>query len=381
MPITRVTSQDVKNSEIVNEDIANNAAIDPSKIQLNDGNLLIGNGSNQAAPVTISGDVTIDSAGTSTLSNSGVIAGTYSNAIITVDVNGRITAALDGTAESSSSYWVNNEIPAGTINGVNDQFSLQYIPVSGSSHVYKNGLRLTPGQNYDFTVSSNVITFASGSIPETNDMLLADYQTNGEQANLNTFTSSGTWTCPSGVTEATVQCWGGGGGNGGFSSDINGDPYYIGGSGGGGAYSKSIVSTTPGNDYDIQVGIGGTYFQTGGDTWFGSSSTVMAKGGNPGSQFSGYQGGSGGSAGSGVGTVKYSGGDGGQGGITTYKGGGSSAGSESNGNPPSGTTGGAAPINGGAGGDANNSGETPGGGAGGGNTAARGAPGQVIITW
>ncbi|HPF00186.1 MAG TPA: hypothetical protein PKY63_05930, partial [Bacteroidales bacterium] len=44
-----------------------------------------------------------------------------------------------------------------------------------------------------------------------------------------TFTTSGTWTCPAGVTSVTVECWGGGGGGGGTKNDYK----YGGGAGAG----------------------------------------------------------------------------------------------------------------------------------------------------
>ena len=44
------------------------------------------------------------------------------------------------------------------------------------------------------------------------------------------FYTSGTWTCPAGVTSIDIECYGGGGGG-----DI-----FAGAGGGGGAYSKKI---------------------------------------------------------------------------------------------------------------------------------------------
>ena len=38
-----------------------------------------------------------------------------------------------------------------------------------------------------------------------------------------TFTSSGSWTAPAGVTSVTVECWGGGGGGGGKTTGKGGD--------------------------------------------------------------------------------------------------------------------------------------------------------------
>ncbi|MBK8709314.1 MAG: hypothetical protein IPN30_12625 [Flavobacteriales bacterium] len=50
-----------------------------------------------------------------------------------------------------------------------------------------------------------------------------------------TFSNSGSFTVPAGVTEVTVECWGGGGRGGRQTSNGRG------GGGGGGAYSRSTI--------------------------------------------------------------------------------------------------------------------------------------------
>ncbi|WP_347356891.1 tail fiber domain-containing protein [Bdellovibrio sp.] len=57
------------------------------------GNLWIGNGSNVATAVSMSGDATISTTGALTLANSGVAAGTYSK--VTVDIKGRVTVGAN----------------------------------------------------------------------------------------------------------------------------------------------------------------------------------------------------------------------------------------------------------------------------------------------
>lgn len=213
------------------------------------------------------------------------------------------------------------------------------------------------------------------------------------------FTSSGTFTVPAGVTSITVECWGGGGAGGGNNSTADG-----GGGGGGGAYSRRTLSVIPGTSYSYVIGAGGTGASgsdgtAGGDTWFGSAATVMAKGGSGGLRVTGGlpgAGGAGGSAAASVGDVKYSGGNGGRGrNSNTGRGGpgGSSAGTAANGvsgpDPWATVTAAAAPSGGGKGGDggtgAGLAGSLPGGGGGGsgeGNVAGgNGAGGQIIISY
>lgn len=215
--------------------------------------------------------------------------------------------------------------------------------------------------------------------------------------------SSTTWECPPWVTSVEVECWGGGGGGGSGDQSQNDS----GSGGGGGAYSKETVSVTPGNTYTVTVGVAGTAGVgdgvaggAGGDTWFSTSGTVLAKGGAGGAG-SGPSGGAGGTAASGVGTTKFSGGAGGNGNLSggTGGGGGSSAGTGGIGGTGqasgSGGAGGTPPAGGGAGGDGQVSGGTPaaesgfapGGGGGGGESTsgdgsgAAGAAGRVRLVY
>jgi len=225
------------------------------------------------------------------------------------------------------------------------------------------------------------------------------------------FTGSTTWTAPTGVTLVTAEVWGGGGGGGGQALDSDG-----GGGGGGGAYSKkAVIVVVPGNNYTVTVGGAGTgntgctASTAGGDSWFSTTGTVLAKGGSPGACSTGTppSGGAGGVAASGVGDAGavFSGGagekgrnnNGGRGGY-----GGSSAGTAANGwsgpttwstvTYPTAST----PSDGGDGGDGgleNTNGNAPasgngGGGGGGGDdsdssdqTGGNGAVGKVILTY
>ncbi len=211
-----------------------------------------------------------------------------------------------------------------------------------------------------------------------------------------TFNTNGTFTVPAGVNSITVGCWGGGGAGGTRTS--NG----VAGGGGGGAYSSSVIAVTPGDTYSFVVGAGGTSGSpatAGGDTWFGSATTVMAKGGNSVATNS-QTGATGGAAGPGFGTIKNNGGNGRNGNTsgTDYGGGGgSSAGIAigANGNNATTNAGANAPAGGGDGGDGRFSsqgngqpGNVPGGGGGGAlrtssstRTGGAGAVGQVSITY
>lgn len=76
----------------------------------------------------------------------------------------------------TASTTVNGEALAGTMNGVNAQFWLKYVPSQpGSVVIYRNGVRLSAG--VDYVLSGTTITFATGAIPQVGDSLLANYVT------------------------------------------------------------------------------------------------------------------------------------------------------------------------------------------------------------
>jgi hypothetical protein len=205
---------------------------------------------------------------------------------------------------------------------------------------------------------------------------------------------TGTWTPPSGVTSAIVECWGGGGAGGGTSASIN---TYSGG-GGGGAYTiNNALTVTSTKTYTINTGAGaiGGFGNGGNGTASsfldGATTLVTAAFGRGGTK---VDGGFGIGGAGGVGT--FNGGTGASGAGTSSGAGGGGAGSTASGNNGSGITGGngGAP-DGGRGGNGSNASanganaNTYGGGGGGarrGNVVSNfaggsGANGAVRITY
>ncbi|NDW13171.1 hypothetical protein D0T50_09720 [Bacteroides sp. 214] len=144
------------------------------------------------------------------------------------------------------------------------------------------------------------------------------------------YESSSTFTVPQGVTSVTLEAWGGGGG-GGYSSD-NGRAC---GGGGGGAYSRNVITVTPGQILTITVGAGGSGdsgTHNGGDSYvlLSDGTTLVKAVGGKGVADNSSDGAAGGQASDCVGTA-YSGGNGGsgsgQGGGEGSGGGGGGAGS------------------------------------------------------
>jgi len=220
-----------------------------------------------------------------------------------------------------------------------------------------------------------------------------------------TLTTDTSWTCPAGVFNIKIECWGGGGSGGGQTSRTSDG----GGGGGGGAYSrKNSYAVTPGTAYAYAIGQGGGAQvgngQNGGDTTF-NTNICIAKGGSYGRESTGSPpaGGAGGQSSECTGDQAYNGGYGARGrdandGIGGH--GGSSAGNAAIGygatspayvqNYPTAQT----PTGGGHGGNggANTaSGSAPASGNGGGGggsgsdgtnlTGGAGANGKIILTW
>ncbi len=110
----------------------------PAEINLNSGEILVGDVTNHAAPVNISGDATIDNTGALTLAITDVTAGTYGDgthvAQVTVDGKGRLqgasnvaitfpaetdpvwTAAISGN-QTISGNWTFSNLITGSISG------------------------------------------------------------------------------------------------------------------------------------------------------------------------------------------------------------------------------------------------------------------------
>ncbi|HBG86141.1 MAG TPA: hypothetical protein DDW62_01175, partial [Marinilabiliaceae bacterium] len=188
------------------------------------------------------------------------------------------------------------------------------------------------------------------------------------QEKVETFTSSGTWTVPDGVTQITVEAWGAGGGGGGSNNNNNG-----GSGGGGGGHTSNTFSVIPSQSVPYTVGAGGAGGAanngTGGNGGQTSILSLIANGGTGGAGNGGTPG-TGGTASGGTNTtggIGTQGNDYGQVGGAGANGGiGGAQVSKSNGNP----------------------GVIPGGGGGGGkkywptnNAGGAGANGQIRITY
>jgi len=86
-----------------------------------------------------------------------------------------LQASYRASVSLSGVGFVDQETPAGTMNGVNAAFTLSQTPSPAASLVvYLNGLRLSPGVDYTATGAS--ITFQTGLEPQAGDILLCSYR-------------------------------------------------------------------------------------------------------------------------------------------------------------------------------------------------------------
>jgi len=109
-----------------------------------------------------------------------------------------------------------------------------------------------------------------------------------EREELYTTPGTYTWTCPPGVEYVSVVCIGGGGGGMYYSVSNSGYTYAMSGGGGGALAWMNDIAVTPGSNYSVTVGAGGSQgaYSTGstggGTSLFWSSSIISASGGDPG---------------------------------------------------------------------------------------------------
>jgi hypothetical protein len=107
---------------------------------------------------------------------SGAVDGAVGNLSDCMHVDGTSGACgTGGDGGGANPGFVDAEIPAGTLDGVNSAFTLFGAPNPSSSlTLFRNGMLLK--QNLDYTLSSNSIIFQPGAVPRAADTLLGFYR-------------------------------------------------------------------------------------------------------------------------------------------------------------------------------------------------------------
>lgn len=132
---------------------------------------------------------------------------------------------------------------------------------SPTYNLYENGINVKTGvwNGYERSVSAGTRSYyvEATNAAGTSDSN-SDNGTSKAPSGSSTFTSSGTWTCPTGVTSVSLKMIaGGGGGACRFATMAAGQSAYVGGGYRGNVKSKAFVTVTPGTSYTITVGSGG----------------------------------------------------------------------------------------------------------------------------
>jgi hypothetical protein len=78
------------------------------------------------------------------------------------------------TRKSIEIKFADRETLAGTVNGVNAIFDMQFTPILGSEHIFLNGMLQESGLDYDYICTEKQITF--NEAPPINSSIRCSYR-------------------------------------------------------------------------------------------------------------------------------------------------------------------------------------------------------------
>lgn len=164
----------------------------------------------------------------------------------------------------------------------------EFVEVNPSSHTAANSVKFSNLRKFNYLkdVPSSYSGKGGQKVSVKSDETGLEFTNpNGIPGNIQVFTSSGTWTRPSGIDQVYVKAWGAGGGGGARQ----------GGGGGGGGYAEGLIDVT--GNVTVTIGAAGTGGSSGagtagGNTTFAGSTTLTANGGGAGLESAGGAGGS-----------------------------------------------------------------------------------------
>jgi hypothetical protein len=100
---------------------------------------------------------------------------------------------VDGTAGACggpSPQFFDAEIPGGVVDGVNQTFTLANPPSGTSLMLFRNGMYMKAG--FDYNLTSTIVQFVSGAIPQPEDTLVASYRIDSSAGNVGNIVTEGT---------------------------------------------------------------------------------------------------------------------------------------------------------------------------------------------
>jgi hypothetical protein len=119
------------------------------------------------AGITVDGTATLNNLGNATTDTDKFLVS--DSGVIKYRTGAQLMSDLMGQMQSDYDFNI-----AGTKNSVNKTFILSSNFMTGTTRVYINGIRLTPGAGYDYVeASTNQIIFTNS--PDPGDLILVDY--------------------------------------------------------------------------------------------------------------------------------------------------------------------------------------------------------------
>ena len=195
-------------------------------------------------------------AGSVTLSsNSGTSSGNLITGTLSAQYTGtagRLIGSSAGSAPSGGTYARGDFSVDTTNNSLWIYNGTSWSQVSDPTKLPLSGGTMTAA----IAMGSNKITGLANGTASTDAAAFGQIPVNF--VNYTSFTSSTTWTVPTGVTKIRARVRAAGGGGGGGGSPANGSTAQVGGGGGGsGEVREEYLSVTPGNTLTVTVGTGG----------------------------------------------------------------------------------------------------------------------------
>lgn len=108
------------------------------------------------------------------INSAGMVDGATGNLNDCIHVDGSSGPCGSGGSSLSTAF-ADGETPTGLVNGVNPMFGLNFAPSPASSlTVFRNGILMKQGG--DYLLSGSTITFYTGAVPQTGDLMTVWYR-------------------------------------------------------------------------------------------------------------------------------------------------------------------------------------------------------------